>query len=106
MKLSWQETTTLTVDKVTSSMILKHFEPLVMVCVPSSILLFALIASLNGMRLLVAVLLKIEETHLLNLGFPDIVLLPNPNVSVVIILQNDERANNGSPISLFNQERW
>ena len=77
-----------------------------MVCVPSGILLFALIASLNGIRLLVAVLLKIEETRLLNLGFPDIVLLPNTNVSVVIRLQNDERAKNGSPISLFNQERW
>ncbi len=61
MKLSRQGKTTLTEEKVTNSMILKHFRPLVMVCTPSGIILFALFGDLDGMRLWLAVLFKLEE---------------------------------------------
>ena len=62
MKLSRQETTTLTENKVTNRMILEHFRHLVVVCMPSGILLVALVSGFNGMRLCVAVPFKIEET--------------------------------------------
>ena len=67
--LSRQETTTLTENKVTNSMILKHFRPLVVVCMPSDILLSALVRVFRGMRLWVAVLSKIEETTCCTLVF-------------------------------------
>ena len=73
MKLSRQETITLTENKVTNSMVLEYSRTLVVVCMPSGICLFALVSDFYGMRLWVAVIFKIKEP-LVESWFPDIVL--------------------------------